>query len=272
MVRMRQDGGVLRWMRVVIALCLTLGLGGSALFGFSVFAPAACLVVLGVAYGWPRLTDSPQPRSTSIMLALFGIAGVTATWLSETSPYLEWLPTLAGVGLLWAFVQNLARGIGASHAVANVSAQVAGLVISLSAASWVAAYKLPTDNGSVLTGLIALVLALAATALPLPARFTAPLAMAVGLTGGLLGTLGSTQDDLGLLAAAVLGSIMGLLAAAVDRLLGLVADSKFQAAKLAQARGTQKARHFAVQLTLGAAPIALGGVVVYVLTRVLGAG
>jgi hypothetical protein len=263
---------VLRWMRVVIALCLTLGLGGSALFGFSVFTPAACLVVLGVAYGWPRLTDSPQPRSTSIMLALFGLAAIGTTWVSEASPHLEWLPTLAGIGLLWTFVQNLARGMGASHAVANVSAQVAGLVISLSAAAWVAAYRLPSDNGTVLAGLVAVVLALAATALPLPARFTSPLAMAVGVAGALGASLAVGDFDLGLVAAGVLGLIMGLLAAAVDRLLGLVADSRYQAAQLASARGTEKARHFAVQLTLGAAPIALGGVVVYVLTRILGAG
>jgi hypothetical protein len=70
--------------------------------------------------------------------------------------------------------------------------------------------------------------------------------------------------------AAVLGGIMGVLAAAVDRLLGLVAQSKYQARALADATRRDKARLFAVHASLGAAPIALGGVIVYVFTRVAG--
>ena len=78
------------------------------------FAPGAALVMLVFAYGWPRLTDSPQPRATSIMLAVLGGAGLSATVLAEAEPFLEWLPTLVGIGLLWAFVQNLSRGYGAT--------------------------------------------------------------------------------------------------------------------------------------------------------------
>ena len=112
---------MLRWMRVAIAVCLTLVLGASTFVGeyllkpSMAFAPGALLVMLVFAYGWPRLTDSPQPRATSIMLAVFGGAGVVATVLAEEGPFLEWLPILVGMGLLWAFVQNLTRGLGASR-------------------------------------------------------------------------------------------------------------------------------------------------------------
>ena len=115
-------------MRVAIAVCLTLVLGASTFVGeyllkpSMAFAPGALLVMLVFAYGWPRLTDSPQPRATSIMLAVFGGAGVVATVLAEEGPFLEWLPILVGMGFLWAFVQNLTRGLGASHATVNVSA------------------------------------------------------------------------------------------------------------------------------------------------------
>ena len=68
-----------------------------------------------------------------------------------------------------------------------------------------------------------------------------------------------------LVLAGGLGAVMGVLAAAVDRLLGLIAESKYQAAALTEARRRDKARLFAVHASLGAAPIALGGVVVYVL-------
>ena len=271
-----QDGGVLRWMRVVIALCLTLVLGVSTVLGEHLFkpslafAPGAGLVVLVFAYGWPRLTDSPQPRATSIMLALLGAAGLSATVLAEAEPFLEWLPTLVGIGLLWAFVQNLSRGMGATHATANVSAQVAGVAIILSAATWVATFRLTPDHGTILAGLVAVVLALAATALPWPARYTSPLAIAAGAAGGLIVALILGDVASGLVLAGVLGAIMGVLAAAVDRLLGLVAQSKYQSQALSDSTRRDKARLFAVHASLGAAPIALGGVIVYVLTRVAG--
>ena len=267
---------MLRWMRVAIAVCLTLVLGASTFVGeyllkpSMAFAPGALLVMLAFAYGWPRLTDSPQSRTTSIMLALFGGAGVGATVLAEEGPFLEWLPILVGLGLLWAFVQNLARGIGASHATVNVSAQVAGLAITLSAATWVAAFRLTDDHTTILSGLVAVVLALAATALPWPARYTSPLAILAGTAGGLIAAIAVGGASAGLVLAGGLGAVMGVLAAAVDRLLGLIAESKYQAAALADARHRDKARHFAVHASLGAAPIALGGVVVYVLTRVAG--
>ena len=194
---------MLRWMRVVIALSLTLVLGVSTVAGeyllkpSMAFAPGALLVMLVFAYGWPRLTDSPQPRATSIMLALLGMAGVGATMLAEATPFLEWLPTLVGVGLLWAFVQNLTRGVGASHATVNVSAQVAGLAITLSAATWVAAFRLTTDHTTILVGLVAVVLALAATALPWPARYTSPIAVVAGAVGGLITVLVLRPDVAG---------------------------------------------------------------------------
>src|SRR5699024_356576 len=99
----------------------------------------------------------PAAAATSIMLALFGVAGLVAAWRDSAAPYLDWLPVLAGLGLLWTFVQNLTRGIGASYAVANVSAQVSGLVIVLSASTWVAAITIPGDKEAIVIGLAALI-------------------------------------------------------------------------------------------------------------------
>jgi hypothetical protein len=260
---------MMRWIRVAVALCLVAALGVSSLLGFAPFAVAAGLVVLALAYGWPRLTDSPQPRATSLMLLVLGLVGLATVWLAPGPPYLEWLPLVTGVGLLWAFVQNLARGVGASHAVVNLSAQVAGLVITLSAASWLGAILLPGDKEAVIVGLVALILAQAATALPWPARYTSPLALLVAVVGaGAAGVL-IPDGSLTLWAAPVLGAVMGLLVAAIDRMLGMIAGSRYQAAAVARDRRRDKARRLAVQTALGAAPIAVGGIVVYVLERIL---
>ena len=265
---------MIRWIRVAVALVLVLALSTSVYWGYTLFLLATGLIVLGVAYGWPRLTDSPQPRATSIMLALFGMAGLVAAWRDAAAPYLDWLPVLAGLGLLWTFVQNLTRGIGASDAVANVSAQVSGLVIVLSASTWVAAITVPGDKEAIVVGLISLIVAQCMTALPWPAIYTSPLAVVMSTSvAGILSVL-VLDDSIHWPTALVLGAVMGLLVAGVDRMLGLIAYVKFQAANLEAElnielkKNVEKARSFAVQLALGAAPIALGGVVVYALERI----
>lgn len=243
-------------------------------WGYTLFLLATGLIVLGVSYGWPRLTDSPQPRATSIMLALFGFAGLFAAWRDDSAPYLDWLPVLAGLGLLWTFVQNLTRGMGASDAVANVSAQVAGVVIVLSASTWVAAATVPGDKQVIVVGLAALIVAECMTALPWPAIYTSPLAVAMATASAGIVSVLVLDSTIGLPIALVLGAVMGLLVAGVDRMLGLIAYARYQATNLelaqnlAAKRNVEKARSFAVQLALGATPIALGGVVVYALERI----
>ena len=260
---------LMRWIRVAVALGLAVGLGVTSFLGYGPLAAAAAVLVAALAYGWPRLTDSPQPRATGIMLLIFGLAGMAAVWAQESAPYVEWLPTITGIGLLWAFVQNLARGVDASHAVANVSAQVAGLVIVLSAASWIAALSVPGDREGVVVALVAIILAQAATALPFPARYTSPLALAVAVLGaGVVAAL-MHSGSVTLFVSLVLGGAMGLLVAAVDRMLSIMAVAKFQAVRIQRERRRDKARRFAVQLAVGATPVALGGTVVYLLERIL---
>lgn len=252
-----------------MALGLAVGLGVSSFFGYGPLALAAAVLVLALAYGWPRLTDSPQPRATGIMLLLFGLGGMAAVWVQDSAPYVEWLPTITGIGLLWAFVQHLARGVDASDAVANVSAQVAGLVIVLSAASWVAALSVPGDREAVVVALVAIILAQSATALPFPARYTSPLALLLALLGAGLVAAVMHSGSVTIVASLILGGAMGLLVAAVDRMLSIMAVAKFQAERIRRERRRDKARRSAVQLAVGATPVALGGTVVYLLERIL---
>ena len=265
---------MIRWIRVAVALALAVALSGSVYWGYTLFVIATGLIVLGVSYGWPRLTDSPQPRATSIMLALFGLAGLFAAWRDDSAPYLDWLPVLAGLGLLWTFVQNLTRGIGASDAVANVSAQVAGVVIVLSASTWVAAATVPGDKEAIVVGLAAIIAAQCMTALPWPAIYTSPLAVAMSTAVAGIMSVIILDSSFTWPIALILGAVMGLLVAGVDRMLGLIAYAQYQAANLELSqnielkRNVEKARSFAVQLALGATPIALGGVVVYALERI----
>lgn len=256
------------WMRVMIAAVLVVALGATTLIGDETFVVATVLVVAVLAWGWPRLTDSPQPRMTFIMLLVMGGTGLASVWFEREAPYLEWLPLIAGLGLLWSFVQHLVRGIDASHAVANVSAQVTGVVIVLSVGSWLAAMRITGDREAILVGLTAILVALVATAMPFPARYTSPLAI---ISGGLSAAAVSAllvDGAIGPAISGVLGVAMGVLVAAVDRLLGLIAYSRYQATEVGGRDLASKARSMAVQVSLGAAPVALGGVLVYVIERI----
>ncbi len=257
-------------MRVLVALVLAVALAVTSFMGWAPLAIASALLVLALGYGWPRLTDSPQRWTTSLMLMLFGLLGMTASWLAPEPPFLEWLPVLTAFGLLWAFVQNLLRGIEAQHAVVNVSAQVAGLVITLSACSWVAAIKLPGDRSIIVVGLVSILLAQCATALPFPARYTSPLAVAMGSIGAMLAFALMPSDDPRLLVIMPYGLVMGGLVAALDRVLGMIAVAPYQSGSLRQNAMRSKAREWGVQLSLGAAPIAMAGIVVYLLERIPG--
>lgn len=259
---------MLRWIRIAVAAILVVALVTSSILGFIPYLCAVGLVVAALAVGWPRLTDSPQPRTTTVMLFLFGAAGVFATWAEAGPAFLEWLPVLAGLGLLWSFVQNLVRGIGASDAVANVAAQVAGLVVVLSASSWIAAVRVPGDKSAIIIGLVSIILAQCATAPPWPARYTSPLAVLVAILGSAATSILLPASRLDIWIAMLLGLVMGLLVAAIDRMLGMIANSRFQAKTLDKERHREKAKRFAVNLAVGAAPIALGGIAVYVLERV----
>ncbi len=243
-------------------------------WGYTLFVIATGLIVLGVSYGWPRLTDSPQPRATSIMLALFGLAGLFAAWQDDTAPYLDWLPVLAGLGLLWTFVQNLTRGMGASgcgrqRLRAGRRRRHRALREHLGRGGHRARgqggdrrrprrdHRRPVHDGAAVAG-----------DLHLPARGR-------DVDGGRRHHVRDhPRQQLHVADRVILGAVMGLLVAGVDRMLGLIAYAQYQAANLELSqnielkRNVEKARSFAVQLALGAAPIALGGVVVYALERI----
>lgn len=260
-------GRMERWISVLVALGLGMTLAVTSSFGYGPIAFASGLLVFVFAFGWPRLTDSPQPWTTSFTLGGFGFIGMLTTWLAIAPPYLEWLPILAGLGLLWAFVQNLVRGIEASHAVANVSAEVAGIVITLSACTWIATVRLPGNHSPIYMALAGIFLAQCATALPWPARYTSPLAVVAGVFGATIAHIFHPRPSVSLLVAVIFGMVLGGIVAATDRILGLIARARFQATSLKESRGVTKARSWGVHLAIGAAPIALSGVAVYAVHR-----
>ena len=49
----------------------------------------------------PTTAGLPQPRATTTMLFVLGLIGLATVWIAPTAPFLDWLPLVAGVGLLY---------------------------------------------------------------------------------------------------------------------------------------------------------------------------
>ena len=92
--------------------------------------------------------------------------------------------------------------------------------------------------GFIYFGLVAILLAQAATVVPWPPRYTSPLAIAAGAVGGLIVALLLGDLASGLVLAGVLGAIMGVLTAAVEAAgdtpgrVGLAEDTSVRAVVL----------------------------------------
>ena len=111
--------GVVVAVAVLLAVTISVGplLGGAGI----------AFAGLVVAWGWPTLTDVPDPARTSVVIAVgsVGIAVSVATTRSE--PYLVWLPVALAVAVLVAFLQQVTRGGGRPHLTLGAASTTAAL-------------------------------------------------------------------------------------------------------------------------------------------------
>lgn len=107
----------------------------SALMPPYVTAVVVGVAVLVFAWGWPHLLGLPGAPSTSIVVALVGIASVVGcTVMASARPV---VPAL-GLGVLAAFLQQMLRKDGRENLTDSIAGTVSGLVIAASGGAWVA--------------------------------------------------------------------------------------------------------------------------------------
>lgn len=232
----------------------------AALLTFTAFAgpPMEALTVALctgiIAWGWAGLLGLPSPRGTTLVLAV-GSAGTIGTALATSrDPFLAWMPAALAGSMIVAFGHQLARRDGRPRLVESISANITAIAIVVSGASLIALSR--SEHGP-------WVIAIAATAMAVSAvtdlaggsrRLNAwllPLGMLVGgiaavLVGHMLGAAGWG-------AAALLGVLSAGVSHAVRRVL----------ATLPAISGARS------QLVSASASVLTGGVVVYVVGRLL---
>jgi hypothetical protein len=226
----------------------------TAFAGPTMVALAVALSAGVIAWGWAGLLGLPSPRGTTIVLAV-GSAGAIGTVLATLDdPFLAWMPAALAGSMIVAFVHQLARRDGRPRLVESIASTITAIAIVVSGASLIA---LPR------TGHGAWVVAIASAAVAVSAvtdlaggsrRFIAwllPLAMLAGGAAAIL--VGHGLGAAGWGAAALLGVLAAGVSHAVRRVLGTLPT-------ISSARS---------QLVSACASVLTGGVVVYVVGRLL---
>jgi hypothetical protein len=138
-------------MRLSMALAAALGavaLSGAAFLGPYAVSAVSVVVILVIAWGWPRQLGSPARTSLSVTLAVVGLAslGLTLLWgqlgLGEPAKgalgLFQPMAVVAGWGVMAAFMVQLIRGTGRPLRLESTVATMGGVMIVVMTSGWAA--------------------------------------------------------------------------------------------------------------------------------------
>ncbi|MBN9376133.1 MAG: hypothetical protein J0I40_12260 [Cellulomonas sp.] len=232
---------------VTAAVAAAIALAGY-LHPVALLAVAAALVLV-VAVGWPELAGLPFVPGSAAVVGMTGVAAVFAVRYGGTG--LSGLAVVLACALMVSFVNELLRRDGRIRMVESVSGTVAGGVLSLSTAGWVAAEALAGGEAIVVAGALALAVGSAVAAFEVP-RWVSALLTAVSATAA-GAAAGWVLPTISLQAGVLLGVAVGVLVASLDALFDSLVELK----------------RVLPSLSAAALPVAVSGAVVYVVGRVL---
>lgn len=268
------------------ALLSSAALAVSSWLGVWPLTAVVGMICLMVALGWPQLMGVTARRSLSAVILCAGVvAAVGAAIVERVESLFFWSSVALAFGVMVVFIIQVLRGTGRPHRLESTLGACAGVLVTTTAAGWVAGLRypagmagagdgglgllrvrglLPYENGSVLgvtgPGGELSVVALASFALLAGALVAClPVRDAVVLPLTILSAFAAALGialfwgELTLLFAGVLGLAAGALLASVRRFLVL--------------QGPPAGRLSA--MAVGAAPIAAMGVFVYFTERLL---
>jgi len=228
-------------------------LGGVSLAGRDGVVLAALLVLLSgvLALGWPRVAGLPARAGSGVVIGLAGVAAVVVVHVTTTEPLLGDVPAVFAGAVLAAFVAELVRRDGRERLVESLAGTVAGALVPVCAAGWLAAERTAAGDAVVVTGAVALAVGSAITALPLRGWAGAGATLGAAVAGGLVA--GAALPTVGLPSGALLGAAIGVLVASGDALFDRLPALEHRLAGWAVA----------------VLPVAVTGILVYVVGRVL---
>lgn len=226
----------------------------TAFAGPPMVALAVALAAGIMAWGWAGLLGLPSPRGTMVVLAVGSAGAIVTALATREDPFLAWMPAALAGSLIFAFLHQLARRDGRPRLVESIASIITAIAIVVSGASLVALPRI--EQG-------AWVVAIASTAVAVSA--VTDLASSSRLLSGWLLPLAMLAGGL---AAIVVGHQLGAVGWGAAALLGVLAAGVSHSVRrvLATLPAISSARS---QLVSACASVLTGGVVVYVVGRLL---
>ncbi|WP_265522921.1 hypothetical protein [Oerskovia flava] len=237
--------------RAVATACVAAAVAVAAFFGPLTLTLAAGALALLVAIGWPSLLDHPAPGGSRLVVALAGLGAVAATGATQGEPALRNLPLVLAMAVVLAFVAELLRTDGRPRLVESLFGTTSGVVVAVSCAGWIAAGRSDAGASLVVTCAVALAVASAVSALPLPGWWGAVATVALAVVAG--GVVSAVMPMLSVLSGLWSGVVAGLLVAALHTLFD-------------QLPGLSRRTAAATAIVL---PVAVGGTLIFVVGRVI---
>jgi hypothetical protein len=221
--------------------------------------PAMVALALGfaagvMAWGWSGLLGLPSPRGTAFVLALGSVGAIGTALVTSEDPFLAWMTAALAGSMIVAFVHQLARRDGRPRLVESIASTITAIAIVVSGASLVALPR-TVDGMWVVAIAMAAMAVSAVTDLAGGSRRLLPWLLPLSmLAGGIAGIfVGDRLGAVGWGVAALLGVLSAGVSHAVRRVL----------ATLPAISGARS------QLVSASASVLTGGVVVYVVGRLL---
>lgn len=235
----------------------------------------AAALVLVVALGWPQMLGAPARKSLTAVLGLTGLSAAVATvfWPGREpgegaeefgASLIEPIAVAIALGVVAAFMVQLFRGSGSPQRLESTAGTIAGVAAVSCGAGWVALARYDAGPLALSVGL-SLALAALAGLMPLPSRASRATGaglravLSVVLAGAtpwlLAGLWPATAPDFPLAPAMVAGALSGLVLVLLGR--------------LAPEDGQGRPVGLRAAMALGAAPVAVAGLVTYFVFRIM---
>src|SRR6478735_2734856 len=151
--------------RAVVTAALAAAVAVAGYLGGLPLSIAAAVLAVVFALGWPSLAGLPFVAGSATVVALGGVGAVAVVHLTDTQPFLRYLPVVFAAAILLAFVSELVRRDGRTRLVESVSGTVAGTLVAVAVAGWVAIGKTAGGEPLVVVGALALAVGSAVVAL-----------------------------------------------------------------------------------------------------------
>lgn len=123
-------------------------------------------IVVLTAVGWPQLLELPAATGSSLVIAIAGVGALVVVFAAPREPWIRTVPLVLGFAVVLAFINELARPDDRRRLTQSLLGTVAGVVLVVGAAGWLAADRTIVGHRVVLLAAVTMAASAVIAALP----------------------------------------------------------------------------------------------------------